>query len=87
MTHRTFKVAHRKSNQTKQITAYFVNDAHNDAELSERPDVAVFPISLLYDAETQEARAEKFAEYMNKLAEATRVAHEQLHLVDILSRP
>ena len=87
MTHRTFKVAHRTSAQTKKITAYFVSDAHNDAELAERPDVAVFPISILYDAETQETRAEKFAEYMNKLAEATKIAHEQLHLVDILSRP
>lgn len=87
MAQRTWKVAHRTSHQTKRITAYFISDAHDDAELDSRPIAAEFPISQKFDQDLQEARAEKYAEYLNKLDEAARIAHEQTHLIDILSRP
>jgi hypothetical protein len=87
MAQRTWKVAQNTSGQTKKINYYFVSDAHDDDELDERPKAAMFPISQLFDDELQEARAHKYAEYLNKLNEAARVAQEQTHLVDILSRP
>lgn len=87
MAERIFKVAHRKNQHSKQITCYFVTDAHDDKDIPNRAIAAEFPISQLYDDETQEARAKRFADYMNKLAEAARIAQEQTHLIDILSRP
>ena len=87
MAQRTWRVAQNKSGQTKKITHYFVSDAHDDSELDERPVAATFPISQLFDQDLQAARAEKYAEYLNKLDEAARVAQEQTYLVDILSRP
>lgn len=91
MTTRTYKVGHSsvkdKSTGDIKITAYFVTDAHDVAELDDRPKAAEFEISVMYDDEIQRVRAEKYAEYLNKLVEAARVAQEQIHLVDILSRP
>lgn len=83
---RTYKVGH-SMNKDKVITAYFVTDAHDEKELDARPKAAEFPICQMYDDELQHERADKYAEYLNKLAEAARVASEQIHLVDILSRP
>jgi len=45
-----------------------------------------FPISQVFDLDTQGQRAERFAEYLNRLDEAARKAAEQIHLLDILSR-
>lgn len=87
MAHRVWKVAQRKSRDTRKVTCYFVSDAHDDDEIDSRPIAAEFPISQLFDTDIQEERAEKYADYLNKLEEAARVANEQTHLVDILSRP
>lgn len=91
MVDRTYKVGDSsvkdKHTGLKKIIAYFVTDAHDETELDDRPQAATFPISAMYDGNTQYERAERFAEYMNKLAEAARIAREQTHLVDILSRP
>lgn len=93
MAERTYKVGNASSRDKRTnevfVDSYFVTDAHNEAELNgpcARPKVAEFPISQMYDKETQMERAERFAEFMNKLADAARIAKEQTHLIDILSR-
>ena len=50
-----------------------------------RPRVASFPISQLYDLETQEHRAKMLCDYMNKMQEAQDQAVSQTALLDILS--
>lgn len=84
---RTWKVGNTTSGRTGKLTEFFVTDANDKVELEDRPKAAIFPISLMFDQEIQETRAEKYADYLNKLDEAARVAHEQTHLIDILSRP
>lgn len=79
---RTWLVAH--SNIDKKIVKYFVTDAENNAELDDRPVVAEFPVSQKFDAETQKYRAEAYADYMNKVALATKQAYENNQLIDIL---
>lgn len=74
------------SNKDGKVTEYFVTDAQTKEEIDVRPTAATFPVSGRFDEEIQKARADQFAEYLNKLDEAARVAHEQIHLVDILSR-
>lgn len=87
MAQRIWKVARNFDTKTKKIYNYFVTDAHDADELSDRPEAAIFPISTRFDLDLQNERAERYAEYLNKLEEAARVADEQNHLVDILRRP
>lgn len=84
---RTWKVGNSTNNRTGKLIEFFVTDANDGSELDGRPKAAIFPISEKFDSDLQEERAEKYAEYLNKLDEAARVAREQTHLIDILSRP
>ena len=87
MSNRKYIVAHTyRDGSRKELIAFFVSDAASDDELSVRPKAAVFPISIMFDEATQQKQAKRYAEYLNKLAEAARQAHEQTHLIDILSR-
>lgn len=54
---RTYKVAHNRDTETREILRYFITDVHDDAELQkgQRPDIATFPVSQLYDMEEQKA--------------------------------
>lgn len=52
----------------------------------QRPQAVIFPVSMLYDKETQTKRARDYANYLNKLNEAAEVAYDQIHLVDVLKR-
>lgn len=81
---RVFKVGHTLDNTSKEITSYFVTDAHDNKELDIRPHLMTFPVSLLYPAEDQNQRAEEYAEYMNRIVEATQQAYENNNLMDIL---
>ncbi len=81
---REYKVAHTRDQDSKVITAYFVTDAHDNSELDDRPSLMSFPISMLYPKEDQKHRAEEYAEYMNKIVEATQQAYENNNLMDIL---
>lgn len=83
---REFTVGHNFDKKTGDLYGYFVTDCFDDAELQlgRRPEIARFPISQLYDAHAQKIRAEKYAEYMNRINEATQKAYEQTLLVDIL---
>lgn len=79
---RKWKVAHNKYDE--KIVKYFITDAEDNTELDERPVVAEFPISQKFDKETQEERAHAYADYMNKVAEATVQAYQNNQLIDIL---
>lgn len=85
MISRRFKVAHTTTNE--KIVRYFVTDANTKEELDTRPHAAVFPISIMFDDETQSERAGKFADYLNKIVDATNIAYEQTNLIDMLSKP
>lgn len=85
---RTYKVGQITSTSTQVVARYFVTDANpnNKEEINTRPHAAEFPISVMYDQDLQEKRAEAFCDFMNKLEEAKKVAYDQVHLVDMLSR-
>ena len=50
-----------------------------------RPRVATFPVSALYDEETQRNRAKMLCDYMNKLNDAMEQAKAQTALIDLIS--
>lgn len=50
-----------------------------------RPRVATFPVSALYDEETQRDRAKMLCDYMNKLNDAMEQAKAQTALIDLIS--
>ena len=83
---REFKVCQTTSRTTEKITRFFVTDAIGQDELDTRPVVAEFPISELYDEETQLRHARLFRDFMNKIEEAKQVAYEQTMLMDILKK-
>lgn len=47
-----------------------------------RPRVATFPVSQLYDSETQERRAKMLCDYLNRILEATDEAEKHAILID-----
>lgn len=67
------------------LVDYFVTDRFSKED---DPDgvrtVAIFPISARHDRDEQARRAEDYANYMNKLAEAAEQAYEHNKLVNIL---
>ena len=83
---RKYGVWYSHDANTEVITRYFVTDALNEEDLKTRPEVAIFPISQLYDEISQRRKARAYAEYMNKILEATETAYEQTMLVDILKK-
>lgn len=85
---REYIVGHTSSTDTKEIVSFFVTDCVDDEELQsgKRPTIAVFPVSQLYEAQEQEYRAIQYAEFMNKINEATQKAYEQTMLMDILKK-
>lgn len=50
-----------------------------------RPRVATFPVSALYDEETQRNRAKMLCDYMNKINDAMEQAKAQTALIDLIS--
>jgi RNase H-fold protein (predicted Holliday junction resolvase) len=59
------------NNDKKNITAYVLVQA-DTIEEANRTSVAVeFPINLVYDKKTQAQRADKMAEFLNKIVEMT----------------
>jgi len=66
-------------------TVFVVSDKH-DAKDRYRPIAARFDVSDLYDEDTQLTRAREYADYLNKLNEAAKIAYQQIHLVDVLKR-
>jgi hypothetical protein len=64
--------------------AWVVSDAADKDEYNNRPYLAEFPISDAHDSKMQEQRADMYAVYMNKIADATEIAYKQTALCDIL---
>jgi hypothetical protein len=83
---REFKICETTSGTTKKIIRFFVTDAIGQDEIDTRSVVAEFPISELYDEETQLHHARLFRDFMDKIEEAKQVAYEQTMLVDILKK-
>lgn len=54
----------------------------NQEEL--RPRVATFPVSPLYDSDTQERRARMLCDYLNRILEATEQAEKHAILIDAI---
>lgn len=57
----SFSSGERKGKSSK----FTVTDRYEAETEEERPYVAIFPVNVLYDAETQEVRANKLAAYLN----------------------
>ena len=49
-----------------------------------RPRVATFPVSPLYDSDTQERRAKMLCDYLNRILEATEQAEKHAILIDAI---
>lgn len=81
---REYKVGHVKDRESNEITSFFITDAHTNKEIDLRPQLMTFPISILYAEEDQRQRAEEYAEYMNKIVDATLQAYENNNLMDLL---
>lgn len=86
MIDRVFVVGH--STKKDRIIEYFVTDCHTDEELhnGERPHIAVFPVSQLYDSASQLHKAQVYSDYMNRINEATKKAYEQTMILDIMKQ-
>jgi len=75
--------------ETKQkngtLIEYFVTDRiSKDEDPDSVRTVAIFPISARHDEDEQARRAQDYANYMNKLAEAAEQAYEHNKLITIL---
>lgn len=83
---RTYKVAHTRDEETNEMLKFLVTDVHTTEELrsGKRPDIAVFPVSQLYDEEEQRSRAEHYCEYLNKIQEAKQTAYNGTLLFDTI---
>ena len=85
---REYVVGHTSITETGELTSFFVTDCFDDNELNsgKRPTIATFPISQLYDQYEQKQRAEQYADFLNKINEATQKVYEQTMLMDILKK-
>lgn len=83
---RKYGVGFSTSQETMKVTSYFVTDAQTKEEIDERPRVAVFPVSEGHYAELQDQRAQMYADYMNKVIEATETAYDHIVLMDALKK-
>ena len=91
---RKFSVWTSTEVETDEITSLFVTDQTEEESEKDtkrrsttetRPRVATFPVSQLYDFETQKRRAYMLADYLNKIQEITDQAISQNALIDVLS--
>ena len=72
MTERIFQVWNNQDRTRFVVTDKFTADEN-------RPAAALFTVSVLYDENLQSKRAHEYANYLNKLNEAAKVAYEQIH--------
>lgn len=69
-----------------KLTEYRVSNKPDTYKDDNWPSAAVFPVSSLFPEDFQRSQAHKYADYLNKVREATAKALEQQNLVDMLSR-
>jgi hypothetical protein len=73
------------SSRNDKIFKFVVSDALTLDEANDgHPDIAEFLVSKRYTEDEQRARALTYANYMNKIVEATRTAYEQNQLIDLI---
>ena len=88
MSESTYKVFAAR-NQLKKIINFsvcYINPNIPKQEFRKIPDAVIFPVNDRYDEELQKKRAFDYANYLNKLDEAAKVAYDQIHLIDVLTR-
>lgn len=85
---RTYSVWTVRSSSDNKIKAFHVTDQLTDTKSreldSDRKEVAVFPVSQLYDEHSQRMRAQLYSDYMNKINEATIRSYERHKLMDMI---
>lgn len=87
MSDKANRVITTRNGRTKQIVEFsVVYCSSTQKEFDDLPYAATFPVNQKYDEELQWNRAEDYANYLNKLDEAAKIAYDQIHLVDILKR-
>lgn len=86
MGNRKFRVCETAHQRTGKLLSFMVTDVLNDEELQHnvRPSVVTFPISQLYDSKEQRLRADQYADFLNKINEATLKAYQNTQLLDIM---
>ena len=52
-----------------RVARFSVNDGKTIADANERPDAAIFTVSILHDEDTQRNRAHKLCDYLNSLVD------------------
>lgn len=73
------------SSSCGNITKFVVSDALTFHEANEgHPSIAEFHVSKRYTEDEQRERAVTYAKYMDRIAEATRIAYEQNQLIDLI---
>lgn len=79
---REYKLWHHTSQATNKITKFSVSDALNVDD--DRPSLVEFPVSVAHTSDVQRARAKEYADYMNRIVEATQNAYSENLLADKL---
>ncbi len=79
---RKYSVWEFRSRTTNKITKYEVTDKEHDD--NDRPAVAEFSVNGAYPESVQKQRAVDYADYMNKIIEATQEAYDHNLLIDKL---
>lgn len=75
------------SSRGNKVFKFVVTDAYDlDEANSGHPHVAEFHVSRRHTEDEQRERAKVFTDYMNRIVEATRIAHEQTQLIDLIKR-
>lgn len=84
---REFTVWVLSDRNTKKKTAFYVTDKFEEESDNDRPRVAEFPISQLYDEMMQRRRAIMLKDYLNRIQEVTEQAIANATLIDALTAP
>lgn len=71
----------------KIVTKYSVSDQFEGETEADRPPVAVFPVSQLYDQNIQLRRARMLRDYLNRIQDVTEQAIANATLIDALTAP
>ncbi len=79
---RKYSVWHFSDARTGKIIKYEVTDKITGE--TDRPAVAEFPVTSAYTSDVQKQRAKDYADYMNRIVEATQEAYDQNLLIDKL---
>jgi hypothetical protein len=88
MSKREYTVITIRNRNTRLLESFEIKYCSDDDDdrLAHIPSVVTFPVNDVYDQDLQEKRVLEYANYLNKLDEAAKIAYDQIHLVDVLKR-